>query len=123
MEIPWRAGGEGTATFGVINESGKRIVNLSGSLDAELVYDACSQAVLPWSNAAEDWFVWLRDAQALPSLLDQAKGVHERAKALREGVVEKPLQELRELAASPHAPRGPRPPSAWRRSLALREIR
>merc|ERR1712216_588372 len=69
---------------------------MGGSLDVELAYDGCSQIVLPWSNPAEDW---VRDAQALPSILNGAKRVQEAALALPEEIDEQPLQELRELAA------------------------
>ena len=50
-----RAGGEGVATFGVVAESGRRVALTFSGGDVELAYDACAQAVLPWSGAAEDW--------------------------------------------------------------------
>ena len=65
--------------------------------DVELVYDACAQAVLPWSGAAEDW---MRDAQALQSVLKKVKAVHEGAQVLPEEIDEKPLQDLLKLAAT-----------------------
>ena len=57
--------------------SGRRVARLLGGGDAELAFDACEQAVLPWRRASDGWAAALRrDVEAL-------RGLRERMGALR----------------------------------------
>ena len=59
-------GGEGGTRFGAVGEAGRVSLIIAGG-EAELSYDACVQAVLPWSPACRSgWDEALLRVRALP---------------------------------------------------------
>jgi hypothetical protein len=65
------AGGEGGTRFGVVGESGRVLLTLAGG-EAELAYDACVQAVLPWRPEATYPEGFLRHVEALPASMPRS---------------------------------------------------
>jgi hypothetical protein len=68
------AGGD-TPRFGVVDATGGRVAAaVTGDDDAELAYDRCSQAVLPWRPPAAGWdAAFVGDARALRDLVEPAR--------------------------------------------------
>ena len=95
------SGGEGSTHFGVVSEAGHVSLTIASG-EAELSYDPCVQAVLPWSpaSASSGWDeALLRDVRALPALSAQASRLSRDAQALStESVDTTLLRELRKDA-------------------------
>jgi hypothetical protein len=102
--LSWQGNGAGGGPrFGVVDATGGRVAAaVMGGDDAELAYDRCSQAVLPWRPPAAGWeAAFIGDARALRDLAEPARrladdarwmesesalrGVGERAREIADG--------------------------------------
>jgi hypothetical protein len=102
--LSWQGNGAGGGSrFGVVDATGGRVAAaVMGGDDAELAYDRCSQAVLPWRPPAAGWeAAFIGDARALRDLAEPARrladdarwmesesalrGVGERAREIADG--------------------------------------
>jgi hypothetical protein len=83
--LSWQGSGSGTGgrpRFGVVDATGGRVAVTSGD-DAELAYDRCSQAVLPWRPPAAGWdAAFVGDARALRDLAEPARRLAEDARRM-----------------------------------------
>ncbi|KOO33187.1 hypothetical protein Ctob_013779, partial [Chrysochromulina tobinii] len=98
----------GGPRFGVVDATGGRVAAaVTGGDDAELAYDRCSQAVLPWRPPAAGWdAAFVSDARALRDLAEPARRLADDARrmesesALR--AVGKRAREIADRAARCH---------------------
>ncbi|KOO53176.1 hypothetical protein Ctob_014035, partial [Chrysochromulina tobinii] len=74
--LSWQGSGAGGGPrFGVVDATGGGVAAaVTGGDDAELAYDRCSQAVLPWRPPAAGWdAAFVGDARALRDLVEPAR--------------------------------------------------
>eukprot|EP00900_Chrysochromulina_parva_P018785 jgi/Chrpa1/26908/Chrysochromulina_OHIO_Genome00026853-RA len=85
--------------FGVVDATGGRVTVTSGD-DAELAYDRCSQAVLPWRPPAAGWdAAFVSDARALRDLAEPARRLAEDARRMEsESALRAVGKQAREIA-------------------------
>ena len=76
------SGAGGGPRFGVVDATGGRVAAaVTGGDDAELAYDRCSQAVLPWRPPAAGWeAAFVGDARALRDLVEPVRRLAEDAR-------------------------------------------
>jgi hypothetical protein len=96
--LSWQGSGSGPGgrpCFGFVNATGGRVTVTSGD-DAELAYDRCSQAVLPWRPPAADL---VSDARALRDLAEPARRLAEDARRMEsESALRAVGEQAREIA-------------------------
>jgi hypothetical protein len=100
--LSWQGSGSGTGgrpRFGVVDATGGRVAVTSGD-DAELAYDRCSQAVLPWRPPAAGWdAAFVGDARALRDLAEPARRLAEDARRMEsESALRAVGKQAREIA-------------------------
>jgi Ran GTPase-activating protein (RanGAP) involved in mRNA processing and transport len=100
--LSWQGSGSGTGSgprFGVVDATGGRVTVTSGD-DAELAYDRCSQAVLPWRPPAAGWdAAFVGDARALRDLAEPARRLAEDARRMEsESALRAVVEQAREIA-------------------------
>ena len=92
------AGDVGATRFGVGGEDGRVSLTLACG-DAELAYDACVQAVLPWQPGKEDGKALLHSVEELPALAEAARELHADVQTLESQTLrEEDLARVREAA-------------------------
>jgi hypothetical protein len=83
--LSWQGNGAGGGPrFGVVDATGGRVAAaVTGGEDAELAYDRCSQAVLPWRPPAAGWeAAFVGDARALRDLAEPARRLADDARRM-----------------------------------------
>jgi len=83
--LSWQGSGAGGGPrVGVVDATGGRVAAaVTGGDDAELDYDRCSQAVLPWRPPAAGWdAAFLGDARALRDLAEPARHLADDARRM-----------------------------------------
>ena len=83
--LSWQGSGAGGGPrFGVVDATGGRVAAaVTGGDDAELAYDRCSQAVLPWRPPAAGWdAAFVGDARALRCLAEPARRLADDARRM-----------------------------------------
>jgi hypothetical protein len=85
--LSWQGSGSGPGSgprFGVVDATGGRVAAaVTGKDEAELAYDRCSQAVLPWRPPAVGWdAAFVGDARALRDLAEPARRLAEDARRM-----------------------------------------
>jgi len=85
--LSWQGSGSGPGSgprFGVVDAAGGRVAAaVTGKDEAELAYDRCSQAVLPWRPPAVGWdAAFVGDARALRDLAEPARRLAEDARRM-----------------------------------------
>jgi Ran GTPase-activating protein (RanGAP) involved in mRNA processing and transport len=91
----------GGPRFGVVDATGGRVAAaVTGGDNAELAYDRCSQAVLPWRSPAAGWdAAFVGDARALRDLAEPARGLADDARRMdSESAVRAVGERAREIA-------------------------
>jgi Ran GTPase-activating protein (RanGAP) involved in mRNA processing and transport len=92
------SGAGGGPRFGIVDATGGRVaLTVTGGDDAELAYDRCSQAVLPWRPPAAGWdAAFVGDALALRDLAEPARRLADDARRLADDAGQMELEsELR----------------------------
>ena len=100
--LSWQGSGSGPggrSRFGVVDATGGRVTVTSGD-NAELAYDQCSQAVLPWRPPAAGWdAAFVSDARALRDLAEPARRLAEDARRMEsESALRAVGERAREIA-------------------------
>ena len=102
--LAWQGSGVGGGPrFGVVDATGGRVAAaVTGGDDAELAYDRCSQAVLPWRPPAAGWdAAFVGDARALRDLVEPARRLADDARRVEsESAVRAVGERAREIADS-----------------------
>ena len=83
--LSWQGSGAGGGPrFGVVDATGGGVAAaVTGGDDAELAYDRCSQAVLPWRPPAAGWdAAFIGDARALHNLVEPARRLADDARRM-----------------------------------------
>ena len=83
--LSWQGSGAGGGPrFGVVDATGGRVAaTVTGGDDAELAYDRCSQAVLPWRPPAAGWgAAFVGDAHSLRDFAKPARRLAEDARRM-----------------------------------------
>ena len=100
--LSWQGNGAGGGPrFGVVDATGGRVAAaVTGGDDAELAYDRCSQAVLPWRPPAAGWeAAFIRDARALRDLVEPARRLADDARRMEsESALRAVGERAREIA-------------------------
>jgi Ran GTPase-activating protein (RanGAP) involved in mRNA processing and transport len=100
--LSWQGNGAGGGPrFGVVDATGGRVAAaVMGGDDAELAYDRCSQAVLPWRPPAAGWdAAFVGDARALRDLTEPARRLAEDARVMEsESALRAVGERAREIA-------------------------
>ncbi|KOO30621.1 hypothetical protein Ctob_005934, partial [Chrysochromulina tobinii] len=101
--LSWQGNGAGGGPrFGVVDATGGRVAAavMGGDDDAELAYDRCSQAVLPWRPPAAGWeAAFIRDARALRDLVEPARRLADDARRMEsESALRAVGERAREIA-------------------------
>jgi NLR family CARD domain-containing protein 3 len=102
--LSWQGSGSGPGgrpRFGVVDATGGRVAAaVTGEDDAELAYDRCSQAVLPWRQPAVGWdAAFVSDARALRDLAEPARRLAEDARRMEsESALRAVGEQAREIA-------------------------
>jgi Ran GTPase-activating protein (RanGAP) involved in mRNA processing and transport len=100
--LSWQGNGAGGGPrFGVVDATGGRVAAaVMGGDDAELAYDRCSQAVLPWRPPAAGWdAAFVGDARALRNLVEPARRLAEDARRMEsESALRAVGERAREIA-------------------------
>ena len=100
--LSWQGSGAGGGPrFGVVDATGGRVAAaVTGGDDAELAYDRCSQAVLPWRPPAAGWAAaFVGDARALRDLVEPARRLADDARRVEsESAVRAVGERAREIA-------------------------
>ena len=100
--LSWQGSGAGGGPrFGVVDATGGRVAAaVTGGDDAELAYDRCSQAVLPWRPPAAGWdAAFVSDARALGDLAEPARRLAEDARRMEsESALRAVGERAREIA-------------------------
>jgi hypothetical protein len=94
-------GAGGGPRFGVVDATGGRVAAaVMGGDDAELAYDRCSQAVLPWRPPAAGWeAAFVGDARALRDLAEPARRLADDARRMEsESALRAVGERAREIA-------------------------
>jgi Ran GTPase-activating protein (RanGAP) involved in mRNA processing and transport len=102
--LSWQGNGAGGGPrFGVVDATGGRVAAaVMGGDDAELAYDRCSQAVLPWRPPAAGWeAAFIGDARALRDLAEPARRLADDARRMEsESALRAVGERAREIADS-----------------------
>jgi len=96
-----RSGPGSGPRFGVVDATGGRVAAaVTSGDDAELAYDRCSQAVLPWRPPAAGWdAAFVGDARALRDLAEPARRLAEDARRMEsESALRAVGKQAREIA-------------------------
>eukprot|EP00900_Chrysochromulina_parva_P009059 jgi/Chrpa1/18154/Chrysochromulina_OHIO_Genome00024001-RA len=100
--LSWQGNGAGSGPrFGVVDATGGRVAAaVTGGDDAELAYDRCSQAVLPWRPPDAGWeAAFIGDARALRDLAEPARRLAEDARRMEsESALRAVGERAREIA-------------------------
>jgi hypothetical protein len=102
--LSWQGSGSGPGSgprFGVVDATGGRVAAaVTGEDDAELAYDRCSQAVLPWRPPAAGWdAAFVGDACALRDFAEPARHLAEDARRMEsESALRAVGEQAREIA-------------------------
>jgi hypothetical protein len=100
--LSWQGNGAGGGPrFGVVDATGGRVAAaVMGGDDAELAYDRCSQAVLPWRPPAAGWdAAFVGDARALRDLAEPARRLADDARRMEsESALRAVGERAREIA-------------------------
>ena len=102
--LSWQGSGAGGGPrFGVVDATGGGVAAaVTGGDDAELAYDRCSQAVLPWRPPAAGWeAAFVGDARALRDLAEPARRLADDARRMEsESALRAVGERAREIAHS-----------------------
>eukprot|EP00900_Chrysochromulina_parva_P017595 jgi/Chrpa1/25837/Chrysochromulina_OHIO_Genome00027572-RA len=102
--LSWQGSGSGSGSgprFGVVDATGGRVAAaVTSDDDAELAYDRCSQAVLPWRPPAAGWdAAFVGDACALRDFAEPARRLAEDARRMEsESALRAVGEQAREIA-------------------------
>ncbi|KOO26799.1 hypothetical protein Ctob_001341, partial [Chrysochromulina tobinii] len=100
--LSWQGNSAGDGPrFGVVDATGGRVAAaVMGGDDAELAYDRCSQAVLPWRPPAAGWdAAFVGDARALRDLAEPARRLADDARLMEsESALRAVGERAREIA-------------------------